>query len=84
MLFQCGEGSCLLKLVKLILSSNVLNVLLQCHIDVSDLLYNFDHDLFYKVCTTGHCLHHCLPLLVPLVTYVVVDTIFNCQNTTMN
>ena len=28
---------------------------------VSDLLHNSDRDLFYKVCTPGHCLHDLLP-----------------------
>ena len=39
---------------------------LLCHIDLSNLLHNSDHDLFYKVCTPDHCLHHCLPPAHPL------------------
>jgi len=39
---------------------------LQCHIDVSNLLHNSDRDLFYKICTPGHYLHHLLPPPHPL------------------
>jgi len=61
------EGPCLLNLlVKSMLFSNVLIVFVICsHIDLSDLLHNSDHDLFYKVCTPVTAYTIVYPLFAP-------------------
>ena len=41
---------------------------LQCHIDLSDLLHNSDHDLFYKVCTPAFATESCIFVMSVIVS----------------